>query len=80
MLVCVHIYSIDHIMVIIVDDVVCFVAVSDAARMALWTCMLEDHHLFFQPFLECFKRNNMSRLASNEFPVDLTNHPQLVRQ
>ena len=52
--------------------------VSDAARTALWTCMVEDHQLFFQPFLECFKRDNMTKPKYNEFPVDLTNHQQLV--
>lgn len=62
-------------------DIVVFITygtVSDAARTALWTCMVEDHHLFFQPFLECFKRDNMSKPKYNEFPEDLTNHQQLV--
>ena len=63
---------------LILNFITCFVVVSDAARTVLWTCMVEDHDLFFQPFLGCFKRENMSRPTYNGFPVDLTNHQQLV--
>jgi len=52
--------------------------VSDAARAALWTCMSEDHELFFQPFLECFKKEGTNKQTQDHFPVDLTNHSQLV--
>ena len=60
-------------------DVLLLVSVSDAARTVLWTCMVEDHDLFFQPFLGCFKRENKSHPTYNGFPVDLTNHQELVR-